>query len=61
MSLYVSPISPRTPCARAGDALGSRDFIGRAEIVAAIAEQHADAVDREARFPAEAFAAIREQ
>ena len=61
MSLNVSPLSPRTPRARAGDAPGSRDFIGRAEIVAAIAERHADAVDREARFPAEAFAAIREQ
>ena len=40
---------------------GSRDFIARAETVAAIAEPYADAVDREARFPTEAFAAIREQ
>jgi acyl-CoA dehydrogenase len=60
MSLNVSPLSPRTPRSRAGEAPGSRDFIARAEKVAAIAEPYADAVDREARFPAEAFAAIRE-
>ncbi len=34
---------------------------GRAQIAAAAAAAHADAVDRAARFPAEAFAAIREQ
>jgi acyl-CoA dehydrogenase len=61
MSLNVSPLSPRAPRSRAGEASGSRDFIARAEKVAAIAEPCADAVDREARFPAEAFAAIREQ
>ena len=61
MSLNVSPLSSRTPRSRLGETPDSRDFIARAEKVAAIAEQHADAVDREARFPAEAFAAIREQ
>jgi acyl-CoA dehydrogenase len=34
---------------------------GRAQVAAAAAAAHADAVDRAARFPAEAFAAIREQ
>ncbi len=34
---------------------------GRAQIAATAAAAHADAVDRAARFPAEAFAAIREQ
>jgi acyl-CoA dehydrogenase len=34
---------------------------GRAQIAATVAAAHADAVDRAARFPAEAFAAIREQ
>jgi acyl-CoA dehydrogenase len=34
---------------------------GRAQIVAAVAATHADAVDRAARFPTETFAAIREQ
>jgi len=33
----------------------------RAEAVAEIAARHAQAVDRDARFPAEAFAAVREQ
>jgi acyl-CoA dehydrogenase len=61
MGLGVSPLSPRVSRSRAGESAGPRDFIGRAEAVAAIAERHADAVDRDARFPAEAFAAIREQ
>jgi acyl-CoA dehydrogenase len=34
---------------------------GRAEIVAAAAAEHGDAVDRDARFPAETFAAARAQ
>jgi acyl-CoA dehydrogenase len=39
----------------------SADFIARAEAAAAIAEKHADAVDRDARFPAEAFEELRRQ
>ena len=39
----------------------SRDFKARAEIVAAVAARHASSVDSEARFPAEAIAAAREQ
>ena len=61
MNLNVSPISSRTPRTRVGETPDSRDFIARAQKVAAIAEQHADTVDLEARFPDEAFAAIREQ
>lgn len=38
-----------------------RDFKSSAQVVATIAAQHADTVDIEARFPAEAFAAIRAQ
>jgi len=38
---------------------GAANLKGRAEAVAAVAAQHGDAVDREARFPAETFAAAR--
>ena len=61
MNHNVSPLSPRNTRARAGDASGSLDFIARAEAVAEIAERFADAVDREARFPTETFAALRER
>ena len=60
MSLNVSALSVRNSRARAGETQGSRDFIARAEAVAEIAARFADAVDRDARFPAEAFAALRE-
>ncbi len=61
MSANVSHLPQRNLRARAGESSGARDFLTRAETVAAIAERFADAVDRDARFPAEAFAAIREQ
>ena len=61
MSANVSHLPQRNLRARAGESSGARDFLARAEAVAAIAERFADAVDRDARFPAEAFAAIREQ
>ncbi|HYA72317.1 MAG TPA: acyl-CoA dehydrogenase family protein [Roseiarcus sp.] len=61
MSANVSPLPQRNLRARAGESSGARDFLARAETVAAIAERFADDVDRDARFPAEAFAAIREQ
>ncbi len=61
MSANVSQLPQRNLRARAGESSGARDFIARAEAAAAIAERFADQVDREARFPAEAFAAIREQ
>ncbi|HEY1942418.1 MAG TPA: acyl-CoA dehydrogenase family protein [Roseiarcus sp.] len=61
MSAIVSHLPQSNFRARSGERQGSRDFIARAEIVAAVAERFADEVDHEARFPAEAFAAIREQ
>jgi acyl-CoA dehydrogenase len=60
MSVNVSPLTPRNARARAGETSLARNFIARAEAVAQIAERFADAVDRDARFPAEAFAALRE-
>jgi acyl-CoA dehydrogenase len=39
----------------------AQNLKGRAEIVAAAAAEHGDAVDRDARFPAETFAAARVQ
>ena len=47
--------------ARPGEPIQARDFANRAEAAAKIARQFADAVDREARFPDEAFEAIRAQ
>jgi acyl-CoA dehydrogenase len=44
-----------------GPPTGPGRWKARAEAVAAIAAKFADRVDREARFPEEAFAAIREQ
>jgi acyl-CoA dehydrogenase len=41
--------------------LVDRDFIARAEAAAKIAEQFAEVVDAESRFPAEAIDALREQ
>jgi acyl-CoA dehydrogenase len=38
-----------------------RDFVARAEKAAGVARAHAETVDRDARFPHEAFEAIREQ
>ncbi len=46
--------------ARAVD-LSGKDLKARAQAVAAIAATHADAVDRDARFPAEAFEEVRKQ
>jgi acyl-CoA dehydrogenase len=41
--------------------LGVNDLMARARAAADIAQAHAGAVDREGRFPGEAFAAIRQQ
>jgi acyl-CoA dehydrogenase len=60
MSVNVSRLVQRDRRARAGESSGARDFVARAEAAAAAAERFADEVDREARFPAEALAAIRE-
>jgi acyl-CoA dehydrogenase len=40
---------------------GAQNLKGRAEIVAVAAAEHGDAVDRDARFPSETFAAARAQ
>jgi acyl-CoA dehydrogenase len=61
MNANVSPLLQRNLRARHGEQAGTRDFLSRAEAAAATAERFADAVDREARFPTEAFQAIREQ
>jgi len=47
-----------TPDGRVGDAA---DLLTRAAAAAAIAAAHADAVDRDGRFPEEAVAAFRSQ
>jgi acyl-CoA dehydrogenase len=51
------------PQADGGEAVqdGERNFRTRADAVAAVAETWADAVDRDARFPAEAFDVIRSE
>ena len=61
MSSNVSPLPIRNRRARAGESEGSRDFIARAQAVAAIAAKYADIVDRDGRFPREAMGALREQ
>src|SRR6185437_8289181 len=38
-----------------------KDFRARAQVAAGVAAEHATAVDRESRFPAETFRALREQ
>ncbi len=60
MSVDISHLAQRDRRARAGERSDARDFVARAEAAAAIAERFADEVDRDARFPAEALAAIRE-
>ena len=59
MSAAISTFSQSNRRARPGEAVERRDFIKRAEEATKIAERHADAVDREARFPAEAFEALK--
>ena len=46
---------------QSANARSERELIEAAKRVAAVAAKHADAVDREARFPAEAVAAMREE
>src|SRR5271154_3504694 len=58
-AIHTLPFSNRR--VRSGEVQEARDYINRAETAAKVAEQYAAVVDREARFPHEAFAAIREQ
>ncbi|MGO9741600.1 MAG: acyl-CoA dehydrogenase family protein [Roseiarcus sp.] len=61
MSAAVRSLAFANRRGRAGEAPEARDVIERAERVAEIAAKHADEVDREARFPREAFQAIRDE
>src|ERR1700722_4890839 len=61
MSATVSDLTQRNRRARPGEAVEIRDFVRRAEEAAKVAERFAAAVDRDSRFPAEAFEAIRAQ
>src|ERR1700733_14665689 len=55
------PSSLEDPPGADGRTASSADFLVRADAVAAIAATHAAEVDRDARFPAEALAVVREQ
>jgi len=61
MNAAIHPLPYANRRARPGEAPEVRDFLARAEKAAKVAERFADQVDREARFPHEAFQAIREQ
>ena len=60
MAAAVSILSRNQRRGRFSEAGHGDNFIRAAEAVAAIARQHAADVDAEARFPAEAFAALRD-
>ena len=61
MSSNISRLSARTNSINLEKATDARPLRQRAKAAAEIAAVHADDVDREARFPREAFVAIREQ
>ena len=61
MNAAIHPLPYGSRRARDGEAPEARNFVVRAEKVAKIAEKYAAAVDREARFPSEAFESMREQ
>ena len=61
MSAAVSIFSRSERRARFTEPGQDRTFILRAEAIAGIAREHAADVDANSRFPAEAFAALREQ
>ncbi len=61
MSVAVSLGLSRERRARVGEAVADRDFVACAEAAAKIAEQFAEAVDVDSRFPAEAIDALRKQ
>ena len=56
----VHVLAPAPRRARAGEAPLARDFIKRAEAAAKVAAEFAEVVDRDGRFPSEAFEALRE-
>src|SRR5262249_43276481 len=61
MSFNISRLPARNIQSDTNDERDRRRLRARAKAAAEVAAQHAEAVDREARFPREAFAAIREQ
>jgi acyl-CoA dehydrogenase len=61
MSFNISRLPARNIQSDAQDERDPRRLRARAKAAAEVAARHAEAVDREARFPHEAFAAIREQ
>ena len=61
MSAAVSLLSRNERRTRPGEPETGHDFVGRAEAVAKIASAHATDVDARARFPSEAFEALRAQ
>jgi acyl-CoA dehydrogenase len=58
-AIHTLPFANRR--VRPGETPEVRDYVNRAEKAAKVAEQFAAAVDRDSRFPQEAFEAIREQ
>ena len=61
MKAAIHPLPYVNRRSRSGESADTRDFIARAERVSKIAAEHANAVDRDARFPHEAFKAIRDE
>jgi acyl-CoA dehydrogenase len=59
MSAAIDMFSHRNRRVRPGEGATLRDFVARAEKAADVARANAEAVDREGRFPHEAFEAIR--
>ena len=60
MNAAIHPLPYVNRRSRCGESADARDFIARAERVSKIAAEHANAVDHDARFPHEAFKAIRD-
>jgi acyl-CoA dehydrogenase len=61
MNAGIHPLPYVNRRSSSGEAGEAHDFIAGAERVWKIAAEHANAVDRDARFPHEAFKAIREE
>jgi acyl-CoA dehydrogenase len=61
MSSNITRLAARNPSLDSSNHRDPRHLRERAQAAAEVAARYADAVDREARFPCEAFVAIREQ
>lgn len=60
-TLLDAPARPTTKVATTPESPDTEQLLQKALVAAAVAAQHAAAVDREARFPSEAIAALKEQ